>query len=93
MKEPIIAISILVLGIALLLCLHLSDVPMSRTYTNSVILHNVEEVPAALSNAVNKVQEKGFTLIKVRTSHNVLTGSYTVEVGGREPEQILNLDK
>lgn len=93
MKELLILLSILIVGISLLLCVCLSDVPVSRTYTNSITLHNAEELPTALTNAMSKVSEKGFILTKVRTSHNFLTGSYTVEVGGREPEQLTSLDK
>lgn len=93
MKEILILLSTLVIGITLLSCVYLTDVTVSRTYTNSITLHSAEELPAVLTNAMSKVSEKGFILTKVRTSHNCLTGSYTVEVGGREPEQLSSLDK
>ena len=63
---------------------------MSTDYTKTIVVDDSAKIEQALSNAVNDVHSRNFTVIQVNVKQRFLDGKFTVTCGGIERGNLLS---
>lgn len=63
---------------------------MSTDYTKTIVVDDSAKIEQALSNAVNDVHSRNFTVIQVNVKRRFLDGNFAVTCGGIERGNLLS---
>lgn len=63
---------------------------MSTDYARTIVVDDSAKIEQALSNAVNDVHSRNFTVIQVNVKRRFLDGKFTVTCGGIERGNLLS---
>ncbi len=87
-EQPVFLVLIIV--IALFVIIGFGKSTMSTDYTKTIVVDDSAKIEQALSNAVNDVQSRNFTVIKVNVKQRWIDGKFTVTCGGIERGNLLS---
>lgn len=60
-------------------------------YTKTITVDKAEKIPAALSNAVECIESKGFVLTKLSISKPIGSGKCVITAGGKDLGNVLGI--
>jgi hypothetical protein len=86
--EPVI---VLFIGIAAMLTVIIfGKLTMSADYTKTIVVDDSAKIEQALSNAVNDVHSRNFTVVQVNVKQRFFNGKFIVTCGGIERGNFLS---
>ena len=86
--EPVIVLFIVIA--ALFFTMIFGKSTMSADYTKTIVVDDSVKIEQALSNAVNDVHSRNFTVIQVNVKRRWLDGNFAVTCGGIERGNLLS---
>ena len=87
-EQPVFLVLIMVIAVFVITIF--GESTMSTDYTKTIVVDDSAKIEQALSNAVNDVHSRNFTVIQVNVKQRFLDGKFTVTCGGIERGNLLS---